>query len=307
LPVHPFIQRVIRRAYAQGHGDLHLKTVTQVRAYMAQHRPPLLAFSNYENIIVAPNVFIRLHRAQSSHQSPLIIYLRASAYCAGDANDTDYFCYYLSKYLRCHVAALELRLAPEYKFPIPFYDCIACIEYLYNHQELLKIDGKRVALWGESSGANIAAAVANHLKNEKNTWVKQQVLFYPSLDYHQYYLYPSRQAYGHGYLMDKCFTDWSIAQYGASAAIEDERFSPLLTQKFAGLPATLIIAAQYDPLRDEAYYYLEKLRNAGVFSHGISMPGMIHGFLRHAFKIAQARSAQEYAANYLVERWHNGL
>ncbi|HRE31369.1 MAG TPA: alpha/beta hydrolase fold domain-containing protein, partial [Candidatus Berkiella sp.] len=109
-------------------------------------------------------------------------------------------------YTQCIVAVLEPRLSPEYKFPIPILDCIDGIAYLHDNHKFLKINPKKIALWGDSSGGTYAAAIAQLLKNEKI--IQQQILFYPMLDY--YNDYPSKKLYSEGYLLDKALCDWFI-------------------------------------------------------------------------------------------------
>lgn len=305
MPLHPIIQRVLRRAYYRGHAELSKKSLHEVRQYYEQNAIPALNKQEFEDIVIQPAINIRLHRPfKASKPLPLVMYLRPNAYLFGKKEDADYFGYYLAKYLKCIVAVIELRLAPEYKFPIQFDDCIASIQYLLNHHETLKIDAKRMAIWGESSGGNMAAAVCQHLKKEKAPIISQQILFYPMLDYHQFHLYPSKQEFGEGYMMDTDFTAWLMMQYTTSVhEHQDLRISPLLADNFGDLPETLIVGAQYDPFRDETAAYYQALIKSKVSAHTFFLPGMIHGFLWYTDKIEVARFAQRYAANFLKQKF----
>lgn len=305
MPVHPIIQRVIKRAYSRGHGELPLQNVAQVRQYYA--RQPLLqqVGLQYEDHQIAPQVQIRVHHPLIENtflSYPLIMYFRASAYALGQISDTDYFCHYLSQHLNCVVAAIEPRLSPEAKFPLPFNDCIAAVEYLYNHASLLKIDFKKAAIWGESSGGNYAASLSAHFNKVEKTLFSHQILFYPMLDY--YNSYPSKITYGNGYLMDNALTDWIMNNYVVSPAdYQDSRVSPVLAPDFAHLPHTVIIGAQYDPMRDELYAYQQALAKAKVPVDALYFPGMIHGFLWYTEKLEAAQTAQYYAASILKQGW----
>lgn len=298
VPVHPVIQRVIKCAYRRNHGDLPSKTVEEVRQY---YRYRLLFCPAPCEEVQIQGAGIRLHRPEHLKNAPLVIYLRASAYVMGQGSDSDLFCYYLAQYLNCVVASIEPRLAPEYKFPTAFEDCIACIEYLYNQAAVLHIDSDKVAIWGESSGGNLAAAISQHLKAQN--WIKYQVLFYPMLDY--YHDYPSKKF--EGYLMDTPLRNWFINQYvGTQKDYQDIRFSPLLAADVSGLPTTLLINAQYDPLRDEAMHYFNRLVQAQVPVFGWSMPGLIHGFLLYVDKVEPARFALQNAMDFLQQQFQAG-
>lgn len=302
MALHPIIERVIKRAYRRGHGNLHLQSVEQVRAYYYRH--PIKQLTNeYEDHLLATGAFIRIHRPRwqpwrSSY--PLVIYLRATSFVLGGVNDSNYFCHALSKHLNCMVAVIEPRLSPEYQFPIPLEDCIHAIEYLHQTHAKLKINPRKIMIWGESSGANFAAAITHHFSKEKERLIHHQVLIYPSLDYNHHY--PSKELYGKGYLLDTSFLYWSVEQYTTDISqYEDERVSPLLASTFSHLPPTMIVGAQYDPLRDEQEAYINELLKSKVSVKAFFLPGMVHGFIWYARKIKEAREACLYASSFVKE------
>ncbi|OJV91171.1 MAG: hypothetical protein BGO43_02575 [Gammaproteobacteria bacterium 39-13] len=302
VPVHPIIQRALRRAYHRGHHELPRRSLAEIRQYYEETELPRLASPDYAEYQVL-GATLRLHcPIKTAKPLPVVIYFRASAYIFGNIDDTDYFAHHLAKYLKCIVAVIEPRRAPEYKFPIPFNDCIAGIHYLIEHHAKLQINPNKMAVWGESSGGNFAAAVCHYLKAEKVNNIGLQVLFYPMLDYYQHHLYPSKQDFGEGFLMDKALADWFVAQYITDPMqCQDPRISPLLAENFEKLPQTLVIGAQYDPMRDESCAYVEKLVKAKVPAKAFFLPGMIHGFLLYTSKLEAPRFAQRYAANFLKD------
>lgn len=304
MPVHPIIERVLRRAYHRGHHELPRRSLAEVRQYYEETELPRLSSPDYEDYVIG-GATLRLHRpGKIAKLLPVVIFFRASAYIFGRIDDADYFAHYLARFLKCIVAVIEPRRAPEYKFPIPFNDCVTCVKHLIEHHVALKINPHKMAIWGESSGGNFAAAVSQHLKAEKINNIRQQVLFYPMLDYYQHHLYPSKVEFGEGYLMDKALADWFVAQYIAHAdECQDQRVSPLLAENFENLPQTLIIGAQYDPMRDESFAYLERLIKSKVFAQAYFLPGMIHGFLWYTAKLEAAQFAQRFAALFLKEKF----
>ncbi len=305
MSVHPTIQRVITRAYLRGHGELPQQSVSTVRKYYEQQSYPPLKDINIKDIDVKPELKIRLYRPFETHKPlPVILYLRASAYIFGKMNDSDYISNYLAKNLQCNVIALEPRLSPEAKFPVPFEDCITSIKYIVDNHVQLKLDLSRVALWGESSGGNIAAAISHYLKEEKTDLISNQILFYPMLDYSDQHHYPSKSDYGKGYLMDNALADWILDKYlSKSQDYHDVRASPLLADNFENLPSTLVVAAQYDPARDEANAYIQNLVRSNVKTRALFLPGLIHGFLWYYEKVKEAQFALIYASDYLKEQF----
>lgn len=304
MAIHPLIQRVIGLSYHRGHGELPQKSVSEVRQYYRRHNFAELKEKTFEEIEISAGVICRIHRPDIRLKLlPTVIYLRASAFVLGSINDTDAFCQALSQYAGSIVVAIEPRLAPEYKFPTQLHDCIDVILYLVNHHQSLRIDPKQIAIWGESSGGNLAASLSHYLNQEQKKFIQQQVLFYPMLDYTST-VYPSKQQYSDGYLMDRSFMNWLMDHYVTSRSyFEDERVSPILANTFTHLPRTLLIGAQYDPMRDEGQTYFQHLIKSQVPAMALFLQGMIHGFLTYANKVEPARFAREYAASYLKEHF----
>lgn len=299
MSVHPIIQRVIQRAYRRGHGTLHLKSVQEVREYYNQRSIKKINLP-CEDIPLPTGAFIRIHAPPKSvhsalKKSPLVIYFRPSVYMLGKVEDCDLMCHLLARRLKATVAVIETRLAPEHPFPAPIEDAIEAIQYLYNHHEQLNIDWHKVTLWGESSGGNLAAVISQHLAKEKLDWIGMQILFYPALDFVN--TYESKEKYGNGYLLDNTFLTWSLNHYVPVGNFVDERISPLLAEDFKGLPKTILIGAEYDPLHDEQAAYAVKLKKAKVPIETLFVPGMIHGFAWYAMKIREARAAYLYVLN----------
>lgn len=303
MAVNPIIKRAIERAYRFGHAELPSKSVKEVRNYYFAQDIKQLKNQHFETIEVKQGVFIRIHRAKHlKKNSPTVLYLRASGYVLGNIEQSSMVCHHLAHYLNCHVIALEPRLSPEAKFPEPFDDCIAGIQYLIENHQTLNINIRQFCLWGESSGGNLSAALSQYFKNDSTVHISHQILFYPMLDYARAFHYPSKKNFAKGYLMENDLSDWFLNQYVRDKTdFEDERVSPLLAQSFTSLPKSLVIGAQYDPMRDEASAYVNRLARESVPVHSLFMPGLIHGFMWYYDKVDSVRYAVKVAAKYLNE------
>ena len=301
MPLHPIISRIIRQAYAKGHADLHLQTVEAVRHHYRKNFSPPTGKGGVD--YQAKNCLLRLHRPMGVTSTlPAIIYLRASGYSLGELRNSDYFCEQLAAYSQCVVVAMEPRLSPEYKFPIPIHDCLDGLHYLHKHHASLGINPQQIAIWGESSGGSYAAALCQLVKAQG--LIAQQVLVYPMLDY--FSPYPSKDRYGKGYLMDNTLTHWFLTNYSRTPSdFADPLVSPVLAEDFAGLPPTLIIGAECDPMRDETLQYFQKLVAANVPVNAVYFLGVTHGFLWYSELLDTARTALNYAADQILGGFAN--
>ena len=82
----------------------------------------------------------------------------------------------------------------------------------------------------------------------------------------------------------------------------DDALNPLVSPtlaKLQGLPDTLIITAENDPLREQDLDYARKLEEAGVKVTLLNYPGMVHGFFSVPNYFAEARSAIDELAKMI--------
>ena len=140
------------------------------------------------------------------------------------------------------------------------------------------IDGARLAVAGDSSGGNLAAATALLARDRGGPMLRLQVVLYGVTD--QGYEEPSCRELGSGYLPTLEMMRWFSEQYlAAPAKVSDPYASPLRADTFDGLASAYIVTAEYDLLRDQGRAYAERLRNSGVPVEYHEAQGMIHGFM----------------------------
>ena len=144
-------------------------------------------------------------------------------------------------------------------------------------------------LAGDSAGGNLAAAVARALRGHKR--VLGQVLIYPGLggdrttgSYITHADAPMLTAKDVAYY-------WAIRHGGTEPETADPTASPLQAEEYADLPLTLAIAAECDPLADDAHIYAARIRAAGGRAHAITEPGLVHGYLRARHSVPRARES----------------
>jgi acetyl esterase/lipase len=230
-------------------------------------------------------------RLYSPPGAPLaaLVYLHGGGWVAGGLDTHEGLCRRLAASSQAILIAVDYRLAPEHRFPAAFEDSLAAARWAAQQAPALGLDAGRLAIGGDSVGAGLAAAVAQSADAPP---LALQVLLCPILDLANES--PSRRAFAEGFFVDAATLAQDIGDYcGGGADLGDPRLSPLLAGDLSGQPPALIHAAEYDPFRDEAQAYAERLSAAGVSARFVLWPGMIHGFYTLPRAIAGAGPALE--------------
>jgi acetyl esterase len=197
----------------------------------------------------------------------------------------------------CLLVALHYRLAPEHRFPAAVEDALAGARWLVENVGALGGLDAPVGLAGDSSGGNLAAVVARTLSRE-GIPLAFQVLLYPMLDATAGSPSYAEFASGYGFSREKSL--WYFDQYLPSWVDRGaSQVSPLFEPDLSGLPRTLVVTAECDPLRDEGETYAQRLRAAGVDAELRRYPGMIHGFFQMTAALESARRLHDELGRWL--------
>ncbi|MGY1731519.1 alpha/beta hydrolase [Geodermatophilus sp. SYSU D01045] len=217
----------------------------------------------------------RVYRPEGEGPFPTVVFFHGGGWVIGDLDTHDNMARNVCRGARAVVVAVDYRLAPEHPFPAAAEDAVAAARWVAQHLGELGGDS-RLGLAGDSAGGNLAAVVAQVLRDD-GTKVAAQFLVYPSVDVAGEY--PSRVENGKGYFLEQDTMDWFHGHYaGTWEDARDPRLSPLHAADLAGLSPALVVTAEYDPLRDEGEAYGRALEAAGVQADVRRYDGMIHGF-----------------------------
>lgn len=179
------------------------------------------------------------------------------------------------------VVSVEYRLAPEYRFPTGFEDCYAAAKALYRGEILKGISEGQITIMGDSAGGNLAAAVCMKARDTGDFSPQRQILIYPALNncYTDKSPFESVRTNGTGYLLtSEKMEDYVRLYEGTAEDRYNPYFAPLCAENYSGLPDTLILTAEYDPLRDEGEEYGRRMRRAGCRVHTERIRGALHGY-----------------------------
>lgn len=219
----------------------------------------------------------RLFRPEDvTADDPLVVFFHGGGWNKGSIETHASLCRILADAGRFGILSCDYRLMPEFRYPAAYEDTLACIRFAADKASELGFSSGKLGLAGDSAGGNLVAAAALTLSDPGEIDLAGLLLLYPVLD--MVNLTPSRVEFGKGYWLDTLPT--LIEAYIPDPQKRHERTaSPLLAEGLGTMPPTLTVAAGFDPLRDEARAFDEKLKSAGVTSELIVHDDMIHGFL----------------------------
>ena len=228
----------------------------------------------------------RRFRAYNAHPNdskpqPALVYIHGGGWCFDDIECHDSICRDLAKQSGVVVFSLDYRLAPEHPFPAGVEDCYAAVQWFHQSAQQLNIDPSRIAVGGDSAGGNLTAAVLRLTHERHGASIAFQMLLYPVTEIKPQA--PSRTEFGKGYGLDTAIIRWVVSCYAKGQNLSDPLLSPLRAKDVGFLPPTLVLTAEYDPLRDDGKLYADKLQQQGVKCTYKCYEGMLHGFLNHMY------------------------
>jgi len=299
MPVDPQIQSLLDKG--SGVPQTHTLPIGEARrlyeARIAVMAPAAEVAKVVERSIDGPGgpMTLRIYTPTGGGSLPLMVFFHGSGFVLCSLDTHDGMCRNLAAGIGCVVVSVDYRLAPEHKFPAGPDDCLAATRWAAAHAAELGVDASRIMLAGDSAGGNMAAVTALRVRDEGGPALVGQMLLYPVTDYHT----PGTPSYaenGEGYGLTRDTMEWFWAHYlGNDAQADHPHASPLRAPDLSRLPAAYIVSAEYDPLRDEAERYGDRLRAAGVAVEITRRPGMNHGFLFWVGRVGGADSAMAEA------------
>lgn len=300
MSLDPALERLVAMVYRSGFGKLHQYSPEQIMEIL---RLPNLRITTVaaEDFPIREDLAIRCYSPANAIEGtplPAVIFLSATGYIINHMISCNEYCSLLANKLGMKILYISHRLAPLCQFPEFLYECRDAIKWIHQHPTQLSIEPNKLAIWGESSGGNIAASLTHLLRDEGLDVIRHQTLIYPMVDLsHEH---PSKKEFAHGYLLDITFINYlEDMVFSAGKYRKDGLASPLMNNNFSQLPTATVITAECDPLRDEGEAYAQKLQAHNTVVKAKRFPGMIHGFLRFYNKLPQANEAFDFACDEL--------
>ena len=225
---------------------------------------------------------VRIYRAADADPAATVLYFHGGGFILGGLDSHDDICAELCHRTGYDVASVDYRLAPEHRHPAAYDDALAAFHWARQTW------GRPILLCGDSAGGNLAAAVAHATRGAGGPI--GQVLIYPGLGGDR-----SRGSYiAHANAPMLTVRDvlfYRDIRARSRGGDDDPTAEPLKATDFSGLPPTVVITAQCDPLSSDGEAYRDRILAAGGRAFWHEEPGLVHGHLRARHTVGRARES----------------
>ena len=240
----------------------------------------------------------RLYRPVE-REVPLVVFFHGGGWVVGDVDTHGTLAAFLAQDGDVAVLSVDYRLAPEHPFPAPIDDARDALAWAAEQRARLGVRVDRLAEAGDSAGGHLAAQAAAWFNDRHPGIVGAQLLIYPVVQYRFDTPSYERLANGVGLTRDEMRWYWKEFLGNVAPSADDVRVNLTAQAPRHALPHALVIAAEYDPLHDEAVSYAQFVASSGGRAEVIEAPGLTHSFARLQPFVPQARLVMHDAAQRL--------
>jgi acetyl esterase len=281
-------------------GPLHTLGLEAVRAVTAPVPPPRTTRVDIvrDHEVGDPAIRVREYRFSAVDELPAVLYLHGGGFTVGSLDGVDEVCRRIATGAACAVFSVEYRLAPEHPYPAALDDVRAAHAWLVAKASAVGVDGRRVAVAGDSAGGGLGVSLCLDLRQRGLPQPVLQLLVYPAVD--DSFTRASWTDFADAPLLGTDDALWFWRQYVGDAGIApDVLAAPMRAESLAGLAPAHVITAEVDPLRDDAEAYADRLAADGVPVTKQRYAGVFHGFFTEVETYSAARRAIDDACGRL--------
>ncbi len=228
---------------------------------------------------------------------PVIVYYHGGGWVIASKEVYDGGARALSKAVGAVVVSVDYRMGPEHKFPAAHDDAVAAYKWAAANARSIRGDSARMALAGESAGGGLAVATAIAARDSQLAAPRYVLSVYPIAGTDT--TTPSYVENATAKPLNRPMMSWFFEHYLRSPADRQDPRINLVEANLRGLPPTMIINAQIDPLRSEGETLAQRLRAAGVTVEQRTYDGAAHEFFGMAAVVDKAKEAQTMAGDAL--------
>lgn len=247
---------------------------------------------------------VRIFSPEARGAFPVLLFFHGGGWVTGNIDSYDKVCTVMARRTRHKVVSVDYRLAPEFPFPAGLEDCYRVAEELFTQPGLLGVTADQITLIGDSAGGNLAAALSILARDRGVFLPRRQILLYPAAaaDHGPDSPYPSLRENGADYLLTaKRIQDYETLYRGGQDLAGNPYYAPLEAADLSNQPETLILTAEFDPLRDEGEAFGHKLRSFGNRVEIHRLPDALHGFISLSARFQAVKKSYGYINRFLSE------
>lgn len=257
---------------------LHRKVILASHPYIK----PLYNLLDRKIMVGDREIPVRIFKPKKAKEFKVLLFFHGGGWVTGNIDSYTNICANMAQQTGQIVVSVDYRLAPEHPFPAGLLDCYFAAKTIFKDNTLFRSRPEEITLIGDSAGGNLAAAVSLMASETGEFKPTRQILLYPATyhDHSENSPFPSIRENGTDYVMtSKRIQDYMDLYIRNEKDRTNPYVAPLLAKDLSNQPKTLIITAEYDPLRDEGEAYGMRLREFGNTVTITRMKDALHGFL----------------------------
>ena len=234
--------------------------------------------------------------------SKVLVFFHGGGWVTGNIESYTKVCANMANQTGHTVVSVDYRLAPENPFPAGPEDCYQVVKEVFEELDSFHCKSEDVILIGDSAGGNLAAVVSLMARDRDICIPGKQILIYPATYHDHSDSSPFQSVHQNG--KDYILTSQQVQDYlDLYVPNEKDRLcpysAPLLAEDLSNQPNTLIITAEFDPLRDEGEAYGERLKEFDNYVEIYRMKDALHGFFTLPWPSEEVEKSYEYINNFL--------
>jgi acetyl esterase len=309
--IDPDIRRFIGRVnadYARLTGGRKLSVpemravAEEVRAPWRQGGPRMVRTIEHVAATEAGPVRLRIYDpGVDPHPAPALVYMHGGGWTLFSLDTHDRVMREYAARAGVLVVGVDYALAPEARFPVALNQVVAVVRWLHAEGDSVGVDAARIALGGDSAGANLSICASIALRDAgQASLVRGALLIYPAFDRH---CSPesSRRFGGAGAVLTAAELEYFWDNYAGGADVRDQPLASPLRAALEGLPPVCMTVPECDVLTEQSYEMADRLRAANVPVEFNVYEGTTHSFIEALSIAPVAERAVDDGARWLRE------
>ncbi len=272
----------------------------EARAPWTRGGPAMAETRNLELPTRHGAVRVRVHRPAPGNL-PGLVYMHGGGWTLFSIDTHDRVMREYAARAGCCVIGIDYALSPERKFPVALEQVVDVVGWLAENSDELGVDARRLAIGGDSAGANLSVATCLVRRaGRAEPPLRAMVLNYGAFAAHCSEI-ACRRYGGPDYMLgcEEMAGYWRNYMRGDQDA-ENPLVCPLIAT-LKGLPPAFLAIAECDILAEQSIEMGRRLQAAGVPMRSVVYRGASHSFIEAMSAAAVSNKALADASQWLAQ------